>query len=29
MLTFYFNILIETKFLTNEQYIELVTFDRM
>ena len=29
MLTFYFNILIETKFLTTEQYIELLTFDRI
>ena len=27
MLTFYFNILIETKFLTTEQYVELLTFD--
>ena len=29
MLTFYFNILFETKFLTTEQYIELLTFDRI
>ena len=26
MLTFYFNILIETNFLTSEQYIELLTY---
>ena len=29
MLTFYFNILIETIFLTIEQYIEMLTFDRI
>ena len=29
MLIFYFNILIEIKFLTTEQYIELLTFDRI
>ena len=29
MFTFYFNILIVTKFLTTEQYIELLTFDRI
>ena len=28
MLTFYFTILIETKFLTTGQYIELLIFDR-
>ena len=29
MLTFYFNILIEPNFLTIEQYIEMLTFDRL
>ena len=29
MLTFYFNILIETIFLTIKQYIEMLTFDRI
>ena len=29
MLTFYFNILIETKFLTIEQCIEMLTFDHI
>ena len=29
MLTFYFNIRIETKFFTSGQYIELLTFDRI
>ena len=29
MLIFYLNILIETNFLTTEQYIELLTFDRI
>ena len=29
MLTFYCNILIENQILTTEQYIELLTFDRI